>query len=251
MTKRARGVLTALLVFCLLLGGCGFGEEALPEPTDRFFVNDFANVLTDEDEQTVFETGRQLMEKTDAQVVLVTVESLGGYSLEEYALELAREWELGDEEKDNGLLLLFTTDGPHTRTEIGYGLEGPLPDSKAGRILDDHLVPYYDQPAAWSAALTDTYRTYVNEVYAEYGLSMTEYPEGSYDERAGKEQEVGWVEIAAIVVALLIFALLRSRGVHVPVFIGGFGGRGGGFGGGRGGGFSGGGGGFGGGGASR
>lgn len=239
--------LAVLVCLCLSLSGCVSAQRALPTPTDRFFVNDFADVLSPADEQTVYETGVRLQQETDAQVVLVTVNSLDGYSLEDYALELARLWGLGDAEKDNGLLLLFTTDGPHTRAEVGYGLEGALPDSKVGRILDDHLVPYYDNSAAWSAALTDTYRTYVNEVYAEYGLTESEYPVDFY----GEDEEGGWAEIVLIFVALLLFGLLRARGLraHPGLFIGGFHHHGGGFRGG--GGFSGGGGGFGGGGASR
>lgn len=245
---KMKGTLIALLALCLLLGGCGDAEEALPTATDRFFVNDYADVLTEADEQTVYEAGVRLMEQTEAQVVLVTVDSLGDYTLEEYALELARAWQLGDAEKDNGLLLLFTTDGPHTRAEIGYGLEGALPDSKAGRILDDYLVPHYDEPSAWSAALTATYRTYVNEVYAEYGLSETVYPVGSIDDEDGD----GSLETLLFIALLVLVIFLRHKGV--PVFIGGFGGHHGGSsfrGGGRSGGFSGGGGGFGGGGASR
>ncbi len=230
---------------CLCLCGCGQQQE-LPSPTQRFFINDFADVMNEADEQTVYAAGVALQQQTDAQLVLVTVDSLHGYSLEEYALSLAQKWALGDSEKDNGLLLLFTTDGPHTRVEVGYGLEGPLPDSKVGRILDDLLVPHYGDAASWSSALTDTYTAYVNEVYAEYGLTQSAYPVTDYaDEEGG-----GPAEILMIIAILLIFSLLRGR-VLPGVFIGGgFRGGGGGFHGG-GGGFRGGGGGFGGGGASR
>ncbi len=242
--------LAILLVFCLLFGGCGAATEALPQPTDRFFVNDYADVLTQADEDTVYKAGRQLMEQTDAQLVLVTVNTLGDRELEGYALELAREWELGDAEKENGLLVLFVTEGPRTRVEVGFGLEGALNDSKVGRILDEHLVPVYDDPAAWSAALAATYRAYVHEVYAEYGLAESAYPVDTEDNSA--EEGGGWIEIAAVFVALLTLGLLRYRGGLLPVgvFLGGFGGHGrGGYRGG--GGFRGGGGGFGGGGASR
>ena len=233
----------------VLLTGCGATQTmAFPDPTERFFVNDFADVMTDEDEQAVYEAGVALYEATDAQIVLLTVDDLGGQSLEDYALNIARSWGIGDEEKDNGILLLFTTDGPHSRVEVGYGLEGAVNDSKAGRILDTYLVPWYEDEGAWSKQLTDTYKAILNEVYFEYGLTenMLEVETPVY------EQSGEW--IYAIFMLLLLIALLsRKRGglFFLPHFggfyHGGFGG--GGFSGG--GGFRGGGGGFGGGGASR
>lgn len=239
-------VLAAILLTCV---GCG-AEYTYPTATERFFVNDFADVLDDADEQTVYEIGVALQQATDAQVVLLTVDSLDGQELEEYSLGIARAWGVGDEEKDNGVLLLFTTDGPHTRVEIGYGLEGALPDSKAGRILDTYLVPWYEDADEWSARLTDTYKALVNEVYAEYGLTeqLIELEEPMPQDDGGD-----WIAMIVVLVVVLVLMTGKHRGIFFLPHFGGFHGgshhhHGGGFGGG---GFSGGGGGFGGGGASR
>ncbi len=254
MIKRRQTVIAVLAALMLMLVGCG-ESEPLPEPTERFFVNDFADVMTDTNEQTVYEAGKNLYEQTKAQVVLVTVDSLGGRDLESYAIELARAWGIGDGDMNNGVLLLFTTDGPHSRLEIGYGLEGALPDSKAGRILDTYLVPAYDDEDAWSAALTATYRGVLNEVYVEYGLTeevdgLTEYDEPYEEDDLG--DAIGAIVTMVILLVILTSIGRRGGGGFVPIFLGGFHPRGGfhgGFGGG--GGFRGGGGGFGGGGASR
>lgn len=242
-------VFLCLAAMLALLTGCGNKQEpTYPEPTELFFVNDYADVMTDEDEQAVYKAGVALYEATDAQVVLLTVKDLGGQNLEEYALNVARKWGLGDEEKDNGLLLLFTTDGPHSRIEVGYGLEGVVNDSKAGRILDTYLVPWYEDEGAWSAQLTDTYKVLINEVYTEYGL--TENLETV--KTPAQEDEGSWLlAIPLLLVVILLLSTKRGGLFFLPHF-GGFhyhGGFGGGFGGG--GGFRGGGGGFGGGGASR
>ena len=233
-------------------------KPSVPQATTRFFVNDFADVLTPQDEQTIYEAGVRLQTATKAQVVLVTVEDLGGAGLEDYGITLARQWGIGDKELDNGILLLFTVDGPHSRIEVGNGLEGALPDSKAGRILDTYLVPWYGDTAAWSEKLTDTYKALVNVTYGEYGLTEEQYP---LPEELPEDEELTGSEsiMILIFVGLMIFSVLRrsSRGGgggFIPIFLhsGGFrggGGFGGGFGGG--GGFRGGGGGFSGGGASR
>ncbi len=255
-----KGILLAvLLCVCLLLTGCE--EESYPTATDRFFVNDFAEIMSETDRQTVYETGVALQQATDAQVVLVTVQDTGWQELEDFAYGLASDWQIGDAEKDNGILLLFTVDGPHSRLEIGYGLEGALPDSKAGRILDTYLVPWYEDDSAWSAQLTDTYKAVVNEVYAEYGMEENrvplDTPINDYEDIEGD-----WTLLIPFLIILLVIVLtIRSRGrflvagfggPHRGGYYGGFGGfRGGGGFGGGGGGFSGGGGGFGGGGASR
>ena len=236
----------------------GAAKSAYPEPTDRFFVNDYAGILSDEQAQTVYEAGVKLYRACDAQVVLVTVQNTGGQVLEEFSLGLAREWQLGAADKNNGLLLLFTTDGPHSRIEVGSGLEGAIPDSKAGRILDTYLVPEYNAPDRWGDGLTETYKALLNQVYAEYGLTEEEYP---LSEELPEEDDAAQLVLLLPILAVALLILLRSR------YGGGFGGRGGfggpgvfigggfgggGFSGGRsGGGFSGGGGGFSGGGASR
>ena len=247
--RRVIGLL-ALMAMLLACVGCS-AEYTYPNATERFFVNDFADVLDDADEQTVYALGEALQLATDAQVVLLTVDSLDGQELEEYSLGIARAWGIGDEDKDNGVLLLFTTDGPHTRIEVGYGLEGALPDSKAGRILDTYLVPWYETPENWSARLTDTYTALVNEVYAEYGLTEQMVPMAEplpYGDDSGD-----WIAMLVVLILVLTLMTGKRRGIFfLPHFggfhAGGFGGGGGGF---HTGGFGGGGGGFGGGGASR
>lgn len=253
MRKNKRFIALAAVVLLLLTGCAAEPAITYPEPTERFFVNDYANVMTDEDEQAVYTAGASLYEATKAQIVLLTVNDLGGQSLEDYALHIARDWGIGDAEKDNGILLLFTVDGPHSRIEVGYGLEGALNDSKAGRILDTYLVPWYEDSDAWSTQLTDTYKAILNEVYREYGLTENLL---TLETPSHLEEGVDWIYIVFLII--LILALTSRRGgrfVFLPYF-GGFHHHhhgGGGFGGSSfgGGGFRGGGGGFGGGGASR
>lgn len=242
-----------------VLAGCAAAKQPpYPSPTTEFYVNDFATILSPQDAQRIQQAGVRLQQATQAQVVLVTVDSLDGRTLEDYAIGLARAWGIGDETKDNGVLLLFTTDGPHTRIEVGYGLEGALPDSKAGRILDQRLVPWYDEQEAWSARLTDTYMALLNEVYTEYGLTQQE-PVQAPDELSDEWSQGDWLIVLPFLVVLALALLSGRRRVFGGGFFGGpfmggpphggFGGHSGGFRGG--GGFGGGGGGFGGGGASR
>jgi uncharacterized protein len=89
--------------------------------------------------------------------------------MEEYANEAFRQYGIGNETENNGVLLVIAVTDRLIRIEVGYGLEGRIPDGKAGRILDEHAIPYLqiDQP---NKAILETYKTLANEVLDEYGL---------------------------------------------------------------------------------
>lgn len=256
--KNIKRFLSIVLCLILTLSLCGCGdEEQTLAATKEFYINDFADVVDDEAEQEILSRGATLADKTTAQVVVVTIDSTDGEEISEYALNLGREWGIGDKEKNNGILLLFAAEDREVYVAVGYGLEGALPDSKTGRILDVYGMEYFRNDQ-FSNGILGVYRALVNEVYLEYGLTAEEgytpieqIPEEE-DASAG-EVALSWL-IMLIIVAVVFFVASR-RGV---MFFGGpFGGgfsSGGGFSGrssGGFGGFSGGGGSFGGGGAGR
>ena len=241
-----------ICVFVLLfvLSGCTAEEEFI-KPTERFFVNDFSNVLSAEAEDKIYAAGVQLQEKTEAQVVAVTVPSLNGADIDQYKVELARKWGIGQEEEDNGVLLLLVTEDREVAIATGYGLEGALTDSKTGRLLDTYAVPHFKNDD-FSTGMVETYLAIVNEVYIEYGMEpSTGYVPVEKLPQEQPEEEINIGVMAMSVIAFIILIAVSSKTGHVPfIFFPGGGRRGGGFRGG-GGGFSGGGGSFGGGGSSR
>lgn len=243
--------------FLVLLVGllCGCSEEGYPAATERFFVNDFAEVMTSADEDKIYNSAVALNNATTAQVVVVTVESLDGKEPYEYALELGREWGVGAEEKDNGIVVLFSEGDREIYIAVGYGLEGALPDSKTGRIIDLYGLDLLREDK-FSEGLVAIQGALVNEVYLEYGLEPQEgyvpidrMPENQTED-AG-DVVVSWI---VLVIIIIVLSFIFRRGGGNMVFFGGphirVGGFGGGFSGG-GGGFRGGGGSFGGGGAGR
>ena len=109
----------------------------------RGHVNDFAATLTADDRAYLEDFLRTLERDTSAEVVLVTVTSLDGLSIEEYAARVFAEWGVGDEAKDNGVLLLVAPSERRVRIEVGYGLEGSLPDGLAGEIIRTAILPEF------------------------------------------------------------------------------------------------------------
>ncbi|MGI6270623.1 MAG: TPM domain-containing protein [Candidatus Howiella sp.] len=247
--KKIYAVFVAAYLFFLLLTMPASAAVSYPQPTDNFFVNDFANVVDPSAEAAMQTQGEKLYYACKAQVVVVTVESLQGSDIESYSIGLAREWGIGDQDKDNGVLLLLSVQDRKVRVEVGYGLEGALPDSKTGRILDTYGTDSFSAND-FSTGLQAVYDSLVNEVYIEYGLE----PDADYEPVEDEDSAGVFTVVFVIVVILLILIFGRNRrGPRFvgPTFWGGPPRGGGGFSGGGGGGFSGGGGGFGGGGSSR
>lgn len=211
--KKILSIAVIILAFSLCLCGC-ISEEDFPKPTEKFYVNDFADIIPDSDEANMVEKAAALAEATTAQVVVVTVESLGGAEISQYALELGREWGVGDEETDNGIVILLSTDDREVYIAVGYGLEGALPDSKTGRIIDVYGLDHF-KADNFSNGLIAVADAVINEVYIEYGIT----PQSGYvsidnvttDDslsESGGSVAISWV---ALIIILLIISFLNRR----------------------------------------
>ncbi len=236
-----------LLILCLFTGAATY-------PSLDSYVNDFAQMIDDDVEQDIELQATQLAQKTKAQVVVVTVSSLNGQSLEDYSYGLANSAQIGDKKLDNGILFIVSFDmhDRGVRIEVGRGLEGALPDGKVGRILDEYTMPYFIEEQ-YSTGVSQAVDIIINEIYIEFGQE----PDPNYQPMGSTEEDLTFDEIISIIMFILVFVAIFSGGRRgrirfFPIFFGS--GHGGGFRGGSGGsfgGFSGGGGSFGGGGASR
>ena len=100
-----------------------FSVFAAINPSKEFFVNDYAEVLSEETKKCILDNSAALCEKTKAQIVVVTVKSLEGKDVSDYSLELFRNWGIGDKKLNNGLLVLLSTEDRKVKIDVGDGLE--------------------------------------------------------------------------------------------------------------------------------
>lgn len=107
-------------------------------------VNDYAGLMTKEQVATLEQTLTELEKQTTAQVAILTIKNLDGEDLEKYSIGVASTWKLGQKDADNGLLILYTVQEDKYRIEVGYGLEGGIPDGKAGDIIRQNLRAHAD-----------------------------------------------------------------------------------------------------------
>ena len=115
--------------------------QSLPKATGR--INDFANVIDAATEADIDRRLDQLEQQTSSEIAVATVESLNGIPVEEYANKLFKEWGIGQARQDNGVLVLIAPNDREMRIEVGYGLEGVLPDGLAGQVIRDDFTPRF------------------------------------------------------------------------------------------------------------
>ena len=144
---------------------------AVVNPTDRFYINDYANILSSETEDYIFDKSVKLNDIDGTQIVVVTVKNLGGQSLEEYANILFNNWGIGSKEKNNGLLLLLALEEREFRVEVGDGLGGILPDGKTGRFQDDYIIPYLKNNN-WDEGIKNGYNAFYSEIVKLNNLDL-------------------------------------------------------------------------------
>ena len=137
--KPLRNIFYLFLLLSALLPYSLYSQVKLPNPTG--FINDFANVLSPTVKNAMENLSKELKQKTGAEVVVVTVKSLNGMDYTDYAIRLFEKWGIGEKGKDNGILIFNAVDARKIRIEVGYGLEGILPDGLVGEIRDKYLIP--------------------------------------------------------------------------------------------------------------
>ena len=138
-TNSVRHDLLGLIFFLLVLSPSLHAAF----PTARGYVTDAAGVLDEPTRRDIEALLRSVQHDTSAEIALVTVGSLDGMTVEEYANRLFAAWGIGQKGKDNGVLVLVAPTDRKIRIEVGYGLEPILPDGLAGSIIRADCLPKF------------------------------------------------------------------------------------------------------------
>ena len=283
----ARLLAACLLATCLLAAAAPLAAQTpLPVPRLEARVTDLTGTLTAGEQADLEQQLAAFEARKGAQIAVLVVATTQPEAIEQYSIRVAESWKIGRKKTDDGVLLLLAKDDHASRIEVGYGLEGALPDATANRILDETMIPLFRQgqyfaginagvaqimkvvdgeplpppDVSWKGTGNDLGRMlpalFIGFMVASSILRAIFGRMGGAAATGGVLGIIAWVfsqvVLAALGVAVLAFLLSLVFGMRGPGWSsGGRGGFGGGLGGGfGGGGFGGGGGGFGGGGAS-
>lgn len=244
-----KSILIAVLI-AAVLAPVLFAQK-LPKPTG--FVNDYANLIDDTSKARMESIAKAVQEDTGVEIAVVTVDTIEPYgSVEEYSIELASTWGIGRSGEDTGILFLLALRERKIRLEVGYGVEGIIPDGLAGEIIDKSVLPSL-RAGRYGEGFLKGVEAVSGIVAEEYGVELDlRLNESRKYTRSGG----GGIGIIVFIILALLFGggrfflplLFIGSAASRGFYGGGFGSRGSSFGGG----FSGfGGGGFGGGGATR
>jgi uncharacterized protein len=215
--------------------------EDLPKPTN--WVADFAHVLSPEATQRIDTLCGQLSHsKANAQIEVVTIRTLNGDDIDDFTNRLEEKWKIGKKGSDRGVVMLFAIQDHKRRIEVGYGLEGILPDAKVGDI-GRSMVPAL-RAADYDRAVTSGVVQIANVISADAGITLQDsqpvQPQRPYVRREPAHVSlIGILFRVGIIVLILVFLGVRGLfGFGLGMLFGGGGrwGGGGGWGGGDGGG---------------
>ena len=140
----SRWLAPLLLVLALLLvAGSGRAQTTPPRPNPPRLVNDLAGLMRPDEANALEQKLVAYNDSTSSQIAVVTVPSLDGDEIANYAQRLYEAWGIGQQGKNNGILVLVAAQEHQARIQTGYGLEGAVPDALAKRIISNTLVPAF------------------------------------------------------------------------------------------------------------
>lgn len=205
------------LIFSLLFSISVFAqiEKVIPpKPVPQKLVNDFTKTLTAFQVEALESKLVAYDDSTSNQIAVVIIPTTGNYTVDEVALEIGRRWGVGNKDINNGIVLLIAKDDRKLKIEVGYGLEGAIPDITAKSIIDNYIVPNFKN---------DNYYRGIDEGTDAIIRAAT----GEYKAPAdygSKKKKVPSVLAIIIIIIVLIIIFSGSSGGGTYVSRGGFGG---------------------------
>ncbi len=135
-------ILKKIIVLCFFIF-YNFNSFGLAVPSLSGPVVDKAGILSRSEFEKIENFLLDLNNRSQIQIAVLIVPSLEGETIEDYTMQVAEKWKLGDKEKDSGALLVVAVKDKKLRIEVGYGLEENLTDSRSGQIIRNFIAPQF------------------------------------------------------------------------------------------------------------
>ena len=203
MLKFSRFLVGFVLLFALSL--TMNGQEIPPRPDPPKLVNDLAGVLSADEVQNLENKLVQFNDSSSTQITVVIVKSLNGYDKNEFARLIGEQWGVGQKGKNNGAVVLvkpkYQQDKGEVCIQTGYGLEGAIPDALAKRIVENEMIPNFQQ-GNYYAGIDQATSTMIS-------LAKGEYTADQYQKRKGK-QSSPFALLIPLIILVVVFSLIKG-----------------------------------------
>lgn len=197
-------LLCFIVIFFSAFFMVGLEAKAIVSATDKYYINDYANVIDSDVENKILEINKKYENTQEKpQVVVTTVDNLEDMDVNQYALKLFEELKIGNKDKDNGVLILLSTTDKSVKIEVGYGLEGALPDSICGRILDNSLDLLKN--SEYSRAISNIFDNIVYKIAEEYDYDAELVDTNNLIE---EDASLAWWKIVLVIVIGVILIII-------------------------------------------
>lgn len=162
-------LLGSLALLCLPVASYAYTTPG--EPTG--FVNDYANLLSSGEQAQLEATLSDFNKRTGNEIAVVTIETLAGDTVENFAEQLFQDWGIGKKGQDNGILLLISKSDREMRIEVGYGLEPELTDLEAAHLIRNVLTPAFREEQ-YFAGITEAVGLIIKKLEGEASSAFVE-----------------------------------------------------------------------------
>ena len=200
--KHRIAAILPLLCACIFLSAGNLYAQDIPEKP-KTLITDYSATLAPQELNTLEHKLVAFNDSTSTQIAVVIINTLDGYAIEDYSYQLATKWGIGQEGKNNGLLLLIALKDKKVRIETGYGLEGAVPDAIAKRIINNEIRPYFKQGDYYGGIDAAT-------------TALMQYTKGEYtgEPKGKKAKGGGGFFIVLIFFIIVLVALFKVRQVR-------------------------------------
>jgi uncharacterized protein len=188
----------ALLAIYSFVSGQNIPKEMLP----KRLVNDFTGLLSEDQRESLNNKLLAFNDSTSTQIYVVTYDDLQGYPIAEFATSLGNEWKIGQQGKNNGIIMLVSPQNHQIAITTGYGLEGAVPDALAKRIIEKEMKPAFKE-GNYYKGIDDATNTLM-------ALTKGEYTADEYLKKTESKDNIIPV-IVLFIVFFIIFSSIRSK----------------------------------------
>lgn len=207
-----RGILATILVIVGVATALA-ADIVIPSLTGR--VVDQAGILSSSEEASLSGKLAALEQKTTIQLVVVTLSSLQSRTIEEWGLALGRGWGIGQKGKNNGVLLVVAPNERELRIEVGYGLEGDLPDATADSIIRNVIVPRF-KAGAMVGGINDGVDAIGRALAGEYVVASQPRTSSASGKSSGGAIAMFFFAVFLIIVSHVRYGRRRKPGGYYP-----------------------------------
>lgn len=201
MLFRCRQVASAVVALFLLAGGTAW---ALTFPALTGRVVDDAGILDPATKAALEQKLADFESKTTGQLVVVTLKSLQGTSIEDYGYQLGRYWQIGQKEKNTGALLIVAPNERKVRIEVGYGFEGTLTDAVARLIIETAIIPRF-RANDFAGGINRG----VDDIIQAVSVDADEWKARANQQRP--DSEPGFIDVLVFLFVIFIFLMIVNN----------------------------------------